>query len=256
MSPLEIAPAAEDGFVVDLDGFEGPLHMLLEMARSQRVDLARISVLALAEQYLAFVESARAGRIELAADYLVMAAWLAYLKSRLLLPPAEAAEEPSAEELAARLADRLERLDAIRGAAERLMARPTLGRDVFARGAPERVTIPRRTAWRAGLADLLKAYGRLRTRREAVPLQVARPVAYRVEEAIARLRRLVGTLPGWHALAVHLPPDWLTSGVRRRSALASSFVASLELARAGELEISQAAPFAPLMIRPGAGGRP
>ncbi len=250
MSPLEIPTGAEDGLTVDLDGYEGPLDMLLAMARTQRVDLRRISVLALAEQYLAFVEGARARRIELAADYLVMAAWLAYLKSRLLLPPEETAEEPSAEELAARLAGRLERLEAIRAAAERLMARPALGRDVFARGAPERVAAARRTVWRAGLADLLKAYGRLRTRREAAPLELARPVAYAVEAAIERLRRLVGAWPGWGALAAHLPPDWLTSPERRRSALASSFVASLELARAGDVEIAQSAPFAPLLLRP------
>lgn len=255
MSPFETADGGasadpDNAFRVDVEGFEGPLDMLLTLARSQRVDLRRISVLQLAEQYLAFVERARSRRIELAADYLVMAAWLAYLKSRLLLPPDEAdGEEPSGEDLAARLALRLERLDAMRRAAAELMARDRLGEDVFARGAPETVRIERETTWTAGLADLLRAYARIRTSADYRPLQIERPAVWGVEAALERLRAAIGETPGWSVLARHLPAIWLVDEPRRRSALASSFVASLELARRGELELRQEAAFAPILVR-------
>ncbi len=252
-APREAAEArAEAGLVVDVEGFEGPLDMLLALARSQKVDLRRISVLRLAEQYLAFVERARARRIELAAEYLVMAAWLAYLKSRLMLPAPEAGEEPTGEELAARLAHRLERLDAMRKAAAQLMARDRLGRDVFPRGiapgegGPE---IRRRIVWRARLSDLLRAYARLRTRDDYRPLPVSRPEVLAIETALARLRRALGGAPGWSELARHLPADWLASPERRRSALASSLCAALELAREGAAEIHQERLFGPVLLR-------
>lgn len=258
MSPLDGARAEagaapgvppEAVLTVDVEGFEGPLDMLLSLARAQKVDLRRISVLRLAEQYLAFVEGARRARIELAADYLVMAAWLAFLKSRLMLPAGEAEDEPSGEELAERLARRLERLDAMRRAAAELMARDRLGREVFARGETE-APAPRRTvAWRAGLADLLRAYARLGTRAEYRPLQVERPAVVAIEEAIERLRAMLGAAPDWASLAEVLPEAWLASPARRRSAVASAFAASLELARRGEVELAQEASFAPIRLR-------
>ncbi|MEO0621138.1 MAG: ScpA family protein [Pseudomonadota bacterium] len=256
MSPFETVdgdddarPTDEPSFTVDIDGFEGPLDMLLSLARAQKVDLRRISVLQLAEQYLAFVASARNRRIELAADYLVMAAWLAYLKSRLLLPPEETDEEPSGEDLAARLALRLERLDAMRRVAAKLMARDRLGQEVFSRGAPETVQIERALTWTAGLGDLLKAYARIGTKEIDRPLRFDRPPIWGVEAALTRLREALGACPDWRALAEHLPPDWLTDVQRCRSAVAGGFVATLELARRGELELRQEGIFAPLMIR-------
>lgn len=256
MSPFEIeeppsepAEPADESFTVDVEGFEGPLDMLLALARTQRVDLRRISVLQLAEQYLAFVERARSRRIELAADYLVMAAWLAYLKSRLLLPVEETGDEPSGDELAARLAHRLERLDAMRRVAAELMARDRLGQDVFARGAPETVRVTRDVRWSAGLADLLRAYARLRSAASYRPLHIERPPVYGVEAALERLRAAIGRCPDWSVLVHHLPASWMADERRRRSAVASGFVASLELARRGELEIEQAAAFAPIMVR-------
>ncbi|MEM9146268.1 MAG: ScpA family protein [Pseudomonadota bacterium] len=256
MSPLETTDVAErpaldpDTLTVDVDGFEGPLDMLLAMARTQKVDLRRISVLPLAEQYLAFVERARSKRIELAADYLVMAAWLAYLKSCLLLPAEEVSDEPSGEDMAARLALRLERLDAMRRASAELMARDRLGQDVFARGAPETVAVNRQVRWRVGLADLLRAYTRLGSAAHYRPLQIERPEVYGVEAAMERLRAALGVRLDWSALVAHLPADWLAVAERRRSAVASGFVASLELAKRGEVDLRQAEAFAPLMIRP------
>jgi segregation and condensation protein A len=191
---LREAPDGRTGFaemdpealVVDVDGFEGPLDVLLTLARTQKVDLRKISILELAEQYLGFVEAAKRLRIELAADYLVMAAWLAYLKSRLLLPPEPGEEGPSAEDLAAHLAFQLERLEAMRRAAARLMGRDQLGKDFFARGEAERVTVKRRVEWTASLLDLMRAYSRIRTRDEYRPLHMARPALVTMEAALDR----------------------------------------------------------------------
>ena len=179
---------AAEALVVDLDGFEGPLDLLLALARSQKVDLRRISILRLAEQYLGFVEAAKLLRIELAADYLVMAAWLAFLKSRLLLPPDPAEDGPSADEMAAHLAFQLQRLEAMRDAAARLMARDQLGRDVFARGEEETVATRRRTVWTASLIELMRAYARIRTKDDFRPLHLARGPVFTMEQALERMR--------------------------------------------------------------------
>ncbi|GIX15176.1 MAG: segregation/condensation protein A [Paracoccaceae bacterium] len=240
---------AAEALVVDVDGYEGPLDLLLTLARQQKVDLRRVSILGLAEQYLAFVAAARALRIELAADYLVMAAWLAWLKSRLLLPPDPAAEEPSGEELAAHLAFQLERLEAMRNAARRLMGRHRLGQDFFARGMPEAVTLRRRVKWEAGLIDLLRAYARVRTREDYTPLHVRRDPVFTMEMALERLRGMVGTAADWTILEAFLPDGWRIDPRRRRSAVAATFAAMLELVRSGEVEITQAGTFAPLMLR-------
>ncbi|MEM6679007.1 MAG: ScpA family protein, partial [Pseudomonadota bacterium] len=235
---------------VSLDGFEGPIDLLLDMARRQKVDLRRISVLALAEQYLGFVAEARRLRIDLAADYLVMAAWLAYLKSRLLLPEQATGDEPTGEELADRLAHRLARLEAMRKAAASMENRAHLGRDRFARGAPEAAQRLAETAWSASLADLLRAYARLRTRDAYRPLMVdKRDHVFALEDARNRLSRLLGGIPAWTRLEGFLPEDWRESPERRRSATASSFAAALELARRGEIEIRQEGSFAPLYLR-------
>lgn len=252
--PRDAAAIAAEQLVVNVGGYEGPLDLLLTMARTQKVDLAKISILKLAEQYLEFIEEAAALRIELAADYLVMAAWLAFLKSRLLLPPAEQDDEPSGEEMAARLAFQLERLSAMREAAARLMGRDRLGRDFFARGAPETVVIARSTAWDVSLANLLKAYARLQTRAEYQPLAVERPTVFTMEAALARLRGIVGTRTGWMQLSAFLPAEWRQQRGRRRSAIASGFSAMLELAKEGEIEIRQDAVFAPIYLRARASG--
>lgn len=240
---------AEEVLVVDVSGFEGPLDLLLNLSRVQKVDLLQISVLDLADQYLAFVEQARALRIELAADYLVMAAWLAYLKSRLLLPPDPDAEGPSAEDMAAHLAFQLERLNAMREASARLMARHRLGQDRFARGAPEVVARQRQVSWQAGLIDLMRAYARLRTRDEFRPYAFDRKDIFTMEQALDRVRGLIGFAGDWTQLAAFLPDGWEADPARRRSATAATFAATLELARQGRLEISQAASFAPITIR-------
>ncbi|MFC3568617.1 segregation and condensation protein A [Paracoccus simplex] len=240
---------AEEVLVVDVSGFEGPLDLLLTLSRTQKVDLMQISVLDLADQYLAFVEEARALRIELAADYLVMAAWLAYLKSRLLLPPDPEAEGPSAEELAAHLAFQLERLNAMREAAARLMARDRLGQDRFPRGAPETVARQRQVAWQAGLIDLMRAYARLRTRDEFRPYAFDRRDVFTMEQALDRVRGLIGFAGDWTALSTFLPDGWEADPQRRRSATAATFAATLELARQGAVEIAQAGTFAPITIR-------
>ena len=240
---------AEEALIVDVDGYEGPLDLLLTLARTQKVDLMKISVLHLAEQYLEFVEQARALRLELAADYLVMAAWLAFLKSRLLMPPDPEAEGPSAEDLAAHLAFQLERLNAMRQAAARLMGRDRLGISRFPRGEPERVTRRRRTEWQAGLIDLMRAYARLRTRDEFRPYAFDRQDVFTMEQALERLRKMVGYAGDWTDLSEFLPDGWESQGSRRRSATAATFAASLELAREGKLEIRQEGSFTPITIR-------
>jgi segregation and condensation protein A len=241
------APAREaDRLTLDLDGWEGPLDLLLTLARAQKVDLARISILALVEQYLAFIADARKLRLEIAADYLVMAAWLAYLKSCLLLPK-DPAVEPGPEELAMRLQLRLQRLQAMREAGARLIGRDRVGRDVFRRGRPEGLKLVRRSAWTTDLYDLIAAYGIVRARSEpAVHIVTRRPVMT-LDEAIHRLERMIGLRMEWTALEALLP-ETQDAGFRR-SALASSFVAALELARLGKVEIEQERTYAPLYVR-------
>ena len=241
------APVHEaDRLTLDLDGWEGPLDLLLTLARAQKVDLAKLSILALVEQYLAFIADAKKLKLEIAADYLVMAAWLAYLKSCLLLPK-DPTVDPSPEELATRLQLRLQRLQAMREAGARLVARDRIGRDVFLRGAPEGLTVVRRSAWQADLYDLISAYGIVRARGEPAIHVVARRPVMTLDEAITRLERLIGAKLDWTELGAFLPetqdPEF------RKSALASSFVATLELARLGRIAIAQDGNFAPLYVR-------
>ncbi|MBI0476569.1 segregation/condensation protein A [Sphingomonas sp. MA1305] len=231
---------------LDLDGWEGPLDLLLSLARAQKVDLRAISILALVEQYLRFVERAKVLRLELAADYLVMAAWLAYLKSALLLPRDPSAEEEDPEILALRLQHRLERLQAMREAGARLMARDRLGRDVFARGAPEGIRTVRHARWQAELYDVIAAYGRISARNRPVMHVVADREVMTLETALARIGALLGTRLDWSTLESFLPDG---SERLRKSALASSFLAALELAKQGRVVLRQQAPFAPLFLK-------
>ncbi|WP_413871349.1 segregation and condensation protein A [Albidovulum sp.] len=240
---------AAEALIVDVDGFEGPLDLLLMLSRTQKVDLRRISVLQLAEQYLKFVNDAKVLRIELAADYLVMAAWLAYLKSRLLLPPEPGEDGPSGEDLAAHLAFQLERLQAMREAAARLMARDQKGRDFFVRGIPEDVMRVRRVRHTATLLDLMQAYARIRTRDEFRPYAMDRDHVFTMEQALDRMRGLIGYAGDWTDLAAYLPEGWTADPARRRSATAATFAASLELAKQGQIELRQAETFAPIAIR-------
>ena len=244
------APREDEALMVALDGFEGPLDVLLILARTQKVDLAKISVLALAEQYLQFIAQAQTLRLELAADYLVMAAWLAYLKSRLLLPRDDGdAAQPSGEELAARLAFRLQRLEAMRSAAASLMTRKRLGRDVFARGMPEGVRTIRVRQFTAAIYDLLKAYSEQRKRSIKRVHVVPRRVVWSIKEARDRLEALVGKCDAsWVQLDSFLQQYGAAPDIAR-TALASSFGATLEMAREGLLELSQAEPFAPIYLR-------
>ncbi|GLK75858.1 segregation and condensation protein A [Methylopila jiangsuensis] len=251
-APFEADAGAEaegPAFVVDLDGFEGPLDLLLDLARRQKVDLARISILALAEQYLAFVEAARAERFDLAADYLVMAAWLAYLKSRLLAPdPKEPdGDEPPPEMVAAALAFRLRRLEAMRRAGEALTARPRLGQDRFARGAADPQGAAGAPLWTASLYDLLTSYVRLRMKTLKTAHTVARRPTWTLAEAREALQRLVGRSADWARLDA-LMLRYMTPEMRA-TVLASSLGASLELAREGRLELRQERAFGPLYLR-------
>ncbi|MDX3925445.1 MAG: ScpA family protein [Shinella sp.] len=238
----------EESLVVDIAGFEGPLDLLLHLARTQKVDLARISVLALAEQYLAFVESARQVRIELAADYLVMAAWLAYLKSRLLIPRQVKDDGPSGEEMAASLAFRLKRLEAMRDAATRLINRNRLGRDVFARGAPEHIPTERRSGFDATLYDLLNAYASLRQRHAVTQVTIEKRSVWSLADAREVLYRLIGVMDDWTALD-HFLLRYMTDPSERATAIASSFAASLEMVREGRVEIRQEGAFQPIYLR-------
>ena len=235
--------------IVDVDGFEGPLDVLLELARRQKVDISRISVLALAEQYLIFFETARRLRLDLAAEYLVMAAWLAYLKSRLLLPEPANADEPPAEELAARLAFRLQRLEAMRAAAAQLMARSRLGLDIFARGDPEPLVVERQVQYGDNLFDLLQAYAERRQRRQAHRrYAILRRRVWSVSEARTILERLLGAMDDWGRFDGWLA-DYLADPAERASLVASSLTASLELAREGRLELRQEHAFQPIYMR-------
>ena len=234
---------------VDVAGFEGPLDLLLALSRSQKVDLRRISVRDLADQYLGFVEQARELRIELAADYLVMAAWLAYLKSRLLLPPDPRDPGPSADDLAAHLAFQLARLAAMRDAAARLMARDRLGQQIFARGLPEEMTRSRDIRFDVTLLDLMRAYARTRTRDDFRPYAFDRDHVFTMEQALDRMRGLIGSAHGWTDLASFLPAGWDKTPMRRRSAAAAHFAAVLELTKAGQITLRQSDPFAAIELR-------
>ena len=240
------AACDDDTLTLELGSWEGPLDLLLALARNQKVDLREISILALVEQYLNFIANAKALKLELAADYLVMAAWLAYLKSCLLLPR-EPHVEPSPEELALRLQLRLERLNAMREAGARLMARDRLGRDVFARGAPEGLRIVRKARWDASIFELIQAYGQIKARSAPVFHIVHKRHVMTLEEAIARIERLVGSMISWTEISHFLPET--DDPIFRKSSLASSFLAMLELARLGKVQLQQAEAFAPLMVR-------
>lgn len=242
----------EPSLLIDVQGFEGPLDLLLHLARNQRVDLSRISVLALAEQYLGFVEQAQALKLELAADYLVMAAWLAYLKSKLLIPKQKGDDEATGEELIATLQFRLKRLEAMRDAAAKLVNRNRLGRDVFSRGMPELVVVDRSSQFSASLYDLLTAYASQRQRQSVTHVQIEKRAVWSLKEARVALIRLMGRSDDWVSLDRFLINYALTPQ-ERASALASSFAASLELVREGKLEVRQNAPFEPIYMRAPAG---
>jgi segregation and condensation protein A len=240
-------PVREDeALTLNIDGWEGPLDLLLNLARAQKVDLHQISILALVEQYLAYLEGARQLRLEIAADYLVMAAWLAYLKSCLLLPK-DPEQDPSPEELALRLQLRLQRLDAMREAGARLMGRDRLGRDVFARGAPEGLRLVRKSAWQVSPFELFAAYGVVKARTAPAMHVIADRRVMTLDDAIARVSRLVGAHLDWTLLEAFLPAS--DDAQFLKSALASSFVAALELARQGRVELAQEEAFAPLKVR-------
>ena len=243
---LEATPKGDDALNLNLDGWEGPLDLLLSLARAQKVDLRQISILALVEQYLAYIADARDLKLEIAADYLVMAAWLTYLKSALLLPK-DPEVDPTPDELAWRLQQRLLRLDAMREAGARLMGRDRIGRDVFVRSAPEGLKLVRKAAWQATPFELFAAYGRVRARTQPAMHVVAHRAVMTLEDAIHRVSRLLGQALDWTTLEAFLPATG--DPAYRKSALASSFLAALELARQGRLEIEQSEPFADIMVR-------
>ncbi|HZD91059.1 MAG TPA: ScpA family protein [Pseudolabrys sp.] len=238
----------EPAMIVDVEGFEGPLDLLLTLARQQKVDLAKISILALADQYLVFIEAARKMRLELAADYLVMAAWLAYLKSRLLLPEAAPAEGPSAEDMAMALAYRLRRLEAFREVANRLMDRPQLNRDVFGRGAPEPIAEVRQSEWTATLYDLLSAYAGQRQRTTLSQVRFKKREVWSLAEARETLERLIGQSADWSRLDQYLIA-YVVEPSLAATVFASSFASALELVREGHAEIHQKESFAPIYLR-------
>jgi segregation and condensation protein A len=253
--PGDDAPQGAGGELelhLDLDGFEGPIDVLLTLARDQKVDLKKISILELADQYLAFVARARRLRLEIAADYLVMAAWLAYLKSRLLLPEPPADGEPSGAELAAALAFQLQRLEAMQKAGRELMALPQYGRDFFGRGLPEPVQIVEKPVYKLALYDLLKAYGNYPGRRNEGLLQIAPMNLFSMDDALHRIGEMLGQVLDWTTLQHFLPPG-LQRGLPRRAALAATFAASLELARTGQIELRQEQQFGPIFMRRGNG---
>ena len=251
--PVRLMPEPEDEgqpLIVDVQGFEGPLDLLLQMARTQKVDITRISILALAEQYLSFIEDARRMKLELAADYLVMAAWLAYLKSRLLLPKEDdSGDEPPPEELAARLQFRLQRLQAMRDAAAKLMSRNRLGRDVFQRGWPEPVVVDKQLEWGDTLIDLLQVYADRRQRSVAHrTYEIRRQPVWTLKEARIALERMLGQMDDWGRFDSYLV-QYMVEPEKRASVIASGFTASLELAREGVLEVRQEKHFEPIYMR-------
>jgi segregation and condensation protein A len=235
--------------IVDVDGFEGPLDLLLNLSRTQKVDLRKISILDLAVQYLGFIEKAKELRIELAADYLVMAAWLAFLKSRLLLPPDPSEDGPSGDELASHLAFQLERLQAMRDTAAMLMARDRLGRDRFVRGVTVDMIRRKTVYYTANLLDLMQGYARIRTKDDFRPFVMDRDSVFTMEQALNRMRGLIGFAGHWTDIASYLPDGWYDDPKKRRSATASTFAASLELAKEGKIEIRQEDVFSPIKIR-------
>jgi segregation and condensation protein A len=234
--------------VLELDGYEGPIDLLLALAREQKVDLGKISILALADQYLAFIARQRSLHLEIAADYLVMAAWLAYLKSRLLLPQPPQDDEPSPAALAAGLAHRLKLLEAMQTAAGRLMVRPRVGQDVFLRGAPEGLEVVSVPVYDVGLYELLRAYGEGRRRCQAALLSIEPTAFHSMDDALQRLGRFLGRVPDWRELTNFLPEE-VRGEVFRRSALAATFAAALELARCGRIELRQDWAFGPIYLR-------
>ncbi len=250
----DVKPDSQGGgvqLVLDLEGYEGPIDALLQLARDQKVDLAKISILALADQYLEFVVRARKLRLELAADYLVMAAWLAYLKSRLLLPEAEGEEEPSGAELAAALKFQLQRLQAMQDAGVRLLSLPRLGRDVFPRGEPVPLRVVSTATYDLSLYDLLKAYGGIHRQRSDASLRIDPGELFSVDDAIHRLSLLLGgAVPAWQTLTSFLPEE-LRGGLIWRSAVASTLAASLEMSKQGKLDLRQDGPFRPIYLRSG-----
>ena len=239
---------SEPSLVVDVEGYEGPLDLLLTLARQQKVDLSKISILALADQYLVFIEAARKIRLELAADYLVMAAWLAFLKSRLLLPEPATPDGPSAEEMATALANRLRRLEAIREAANRLMNRPQFQRDIFPRGNPESIAEIRHPKFTATLFDLLTAYSAQRQQRVLATVHLTKRTVWSLSEARASLERLIGMAEDWSCLDDYLL-NYIVDPSQKATVFASSFAAALELVREGEMELNQKEAFAPLYFR-------
>lgn len=242
------SPAGDGAFVVDLDGFEGPIDVLLTLAREHKLDLTKISILALADQYLDFVSRVRRENLELAADYLVMAAWLAYLKSRLLLPDLGEEDEPTGEEMAAALAFQLQRLESMQNAGQRLMAQNRLGNDFFARGAPETFKSLVNPVLEVTLFDLLRAYGDQKRRIDGRTLYIESVEIYTVEQALHRLKGLLGSAPDWESLWQFLP-EGVMEGLVARSAIASTFAASLELAREGMIKLRQPDPFGPIYMK-------
>ena len=247
---VAISDADDKRLVIDVGGFEGPLDLLLHLARTQKVDLSRISVLALAEQYLSFIEEARQIRIELAADYLVMAAWLAYLKSRLLIPRRPSDEEPSGDDMAATLAFRLKRLEAMREASSKLVNRNRLGRDMFQRGAPEHIPDETGSAFKATLYELLEAYANLRQRQAVSEVTIQKRHVWSLTDARELLQSLIGDIGEWTVLDRYLL-RYLKSPEEMRTAIASTFAASLELVREGRLDLRQDGAFAPIQMRRG-----
>ncbi len=241
-------PADLDALIVNLDGYEGPLHVLLDLARTQKVDIRKISMIRLVDQYLEFIAAARAKSLELAADYLVMAAWLAYLKSKLLIPaPDDGSGEPTADEMAARLAFQLQRLEAMRKASEKLFALPQFGTDFFARGLPEGVRVLKTPLWQAELFDLLQAYARQRVAAVDRTYKIDPPKVFSIEDARARLQRMLGAIPEWTELTKISPARGVDAPVS--SVVASSFNAALEFAKNGAIEIRQLAHFEPIYVR-------
>ena len=244
-----------DAFLIDIDGYEGPIDVLLDMARTQKVDLREISILQLVRQYLGFIDRAKELSLDLAAEYLVMAAWLAYLKSRLLLPrTGDEGEEPSGEAMAEALAFQLRRLESMRAAAERLMRRPQLGKQVFVRGMPEGVKVSFETKWQVSLYDLLSAYGDIQRRKEYKTYELPTFAVMTMEEAVERMTRMLGNLPrsgpysAWTTLSSFMP-EGITDPLYFRSSLASTFTAGLELAKQGRVEIRQDGTFRPIYLR-------
>ena len=241
-------PINNDDLIVNLSGYEGPLDVLLIMAKSQKVDLMKISILQLTEQYLVFIAEVRKKNLELAADYLVMAAWLAYLKSNLLLPREETGEELTAEQMAERLKFQLKKLEAIRQVSEKLMNLPVLGTNFFNRGMPEGIRLIRTPEYYLSLYDLLKSYANQRYKSAYSSIVIERPAVYAMEEALVRLQRMVGTAFEWTKLESFLPPEF-SKGKNARSGVAGTLAAAMELVREGVLEVQQLAPFGPVFIK-------